>query len=285
MGHPIPESASDGFDALVARAEELTRVFEQHPNAAVREDALELLGIIDTIHRDAILRFVDLVIQGGSHELIHTASEDPQVCALLTLYDVLPLPELVRWQETLDAMRPLLKERGADIELMRITDGMPHLRVKGGFTTGETEFQQIVQEAIAASFGGYQSVRWEPREKPPAPQRFVPISAIQPAKRQSWVDLMNAADLPLQAIRKFAVKDLIVLLCRSESGNFAFPDACPGTALPLHMGRIEGDTIVCPWHSCKFDIRSGKRTAGTGMDLKPLTLRNESGRLQLGTWQ
>lgn len=99
------------------------------------------------------------------------------------------------------------------------------------------------------------------------------------------MDLAIAADLPLQSLHQFAVKDLMVVLGRTESGTFAFPDACPGSALPLHMGRVEGDTLICPWHSCRFDVRSGKRTAGAGLDLKPLTLRIEHGHLQLGTWQ
>ena len=295
MAEPVPRSPADGapgdrapddgFEKLVTRAEELTRRFEQHPNSAVREDVFELLQAIDQIHRDAILSLVDLMIQSGNHELIHKATEHPLVSALFQLYDVMPVPELVQWHEALDTVRASLKEQGADIELLRMTEGMPHLRLTGAFTADESSLRQTVQDSISTGFGSYQSVKWEAREKPPAPPRFIAISQIKPAKRQLWVDLAAEESMPMDTMRSFQVKQMDIVLCRSDSGWHAFPNACPGSALPLHMGRISGDTMSCPWHACAFDVRTGKRTAGSGQDLKPLTLRIEAGRVELGIWE
>ena len=285
MAEPVPQSPDDGFEKLVTRAEELTRRFEQHPNSAVREDVFELLQAIDQIHRDAILSLVDLMVQSGNHDLIHKAAEHPLVSALFQLYDVMPLPELVHWHETLDAIRPALKEQKADVELLRMTEGMPHLRLTGAFTTDESGLRQTVQDSISTAFGSYQSVKWEAREKPPAPQRFITISQIKPAKRQHWIDLAPEESMSLDSMRNFQVLQMDVVLCRAGSGWHAFPNACPGSALPLHMGRISGDTLSCPWHACAFDVRTGKRTAGSGLDLKPLTLRIEAGRVELGIWE
>ena len=75
MAEPVPEPRDDAFEKLVARAEELTRHFEQHPNSAVREDVFELLQTIDEIHRDAILSLVELMLRSGNHDLIHAAAE------------------------------------------------------------------------------------------------------------------------------------------------------------------------------------------------------------------
>ena len=285
MGASIPQSSNDGFDKLVERAEELTRRFEHHPTPAVREDVLELLQTIDLIHRGAILKLVELVIESGNHELIHQAAEDPQVGAILQLYDVVPLPVLARWQEFLDTVRPALNDSGADIELIRVVDEMPSLRLKGPFTCDESELRQVVQESIASALDSYQSVKWEPREPPPAPAKLIPISAIQSAKRQRWVDLLEVSDLPVGELRRLEVKQLEVVLGRSTDGYHAFPNACPGSALPLHMGRIVNDKLLCPWHSCSFDLHTGKREAGIGLDLKPLVVRIEGGRVQLGLWE
>jgi nitrite reductase (NADH) small subunit len=285
MEEPIHEPQNDTFEKLVARAEELTRHFEQHPNSAVREDVFELLQTIDEIHRDAILSLVELMVRSGNHELIHSAAEHAKISALFQLYDVLPLPELVRWQEALDIVRPTLKEHKADVELLRITDGMPYLRLKGAFTIEESTLRQIVQESISAIFGSYQSVKWEPRDRPPVPPRFVPVTQIKPAKRQHWVDLPGAEGMPVNSLRNLAIRKMDVLVCRSDSGWYAFPNACPGSALPLHMGRIANETLYCPWHACAFDVRTGKRKAGSGQDLKPLTLRIEGDKIQLGIWE
>jgi|SRR5579872_7052610 len=281
----LPQPSNDDFEKLVERAEELTRRFELHPTPAVREDAMELLQTIDIIHRGAILKLVELVIESGNHELIHRAAEDPQVSTILQLYDVLPLPVLARWQEFLDTVRPRLKEHGADVELIRVTDEMPFLRLKGAFTRDESELRQLVQESIAAALGSYKSVKWEPREAVPAPARLVPISAIQPAKRQRWVDLVTDGEVPIGELRKLEVKQLEIVLGHSLSGYHAFPNACPGSALPLHMGRIANGKLICPWHACSFDLRTGKRDRGVGADLKPLVLRTEAGHVQLGLWE
>lgn len=281
-----PQSEPDAFDRLVARAEELTRVFEQHPNPAVREDALELLQTIDLIHRDAILRLVEIVVGSGDHQLIEQAAEDPKVGALLLLYDVLPLPELLQWQESLDSVRSVLKDRHADVELLRITDGMPHLRLKGSFKDAEeSPLRELVQEHIQMAFGGYQSLKWEPRDRPPAPPRFVSIDTIKPAKRQRWVDLLAAGDLPIESMTTREVEKMAVLLCHSGSGFHAYPNACPGSALPLHMGQLSVNTLICPWHNCTYDVRTGTRKSGVGKDLQPLTIRVEAGRVQLGIWE
>jgi nitrite reductase/ring-hydroxylating ferredoxin subunit len=286
MGEPIPQQQPDDtFERIVARAEELTRHFEQHPNEAVREDVFELLQAIDLIHRDAILSLVEIVIRSGNHDLIHRAAEDPKVSTLLQLYGVLPLPELVRWQETLDTVRPALKEQNAEVELLNVTDGMPHLRLKGAFTVAESGLRQTVQESISAAFGSYQSVKWEPRERPHASPRFVPITEIQPAKRQHWIELTGANEIAVSDMRRIEVRGTDIIACRSESGFHAFPNACPGSALPLHMGRISGETLHCPWHACAFDVRTGKRTAGSGQDLPPLTVRIEKGHVQLSIWE
>ena len=33
----------------------------------------------------------------------------------------------------------------------------------------------------------------------------------------------------------------------------------------MHLGRLEGTTLVCPWHGCRYDARTGRRQdAGAG---------------------
>ena len=285
MVDPQPQAPDDSYDGLVRRAEELTRQFEQHPNSAVREDAMELLQAVDAIHREAILRLVELMLESGNHELIHKAAEDPLVATLLQLYDVVPLPELVRWQEVLDAIRDELRNGNADVELLRVTDGMPHLRLTGSFGSEEAALRQMVNDTITSAFGPIQSVRWEPRARPPVPSVLVKISSIQPAKKRQWVRLVEVGGLDVNVLRKLTVRQMDLVLCRNEAGYYAFPNACPGSALPLHMGRIAENSLVCPWHSCAFVLETGKRIAGVGLDLKPLTVRLSDGFVELGVWE
>jgi nitrite reductase/ring-hydroxylating ferredoxin subunit len=43
-----------------------------------------------------------------------------------------------------------------------------------------------------------------------------------------------------------------------ESGFIAFENRCPHADGPVGNGQVRGDTIVCPWHFFRFDLKTGK---------------------------
>ena len=51
----------------------------------------------------------------------------------------------------------------------------------------------------------------------------------------------------------------IIGLFNLDGEYFALGE-CPHEEGPLGQGRIEENEVVCPWHSAKFDIRTGKCT-------------------------
>lgn len=73
-----------------------------------------------------------------------------------------------------------------------------------------------------------------------------------------------------------------VLLVRAGSEAMrAYRNACPGTPLPLHLGSLDGEALVCPWHGCRFDARSGARLDGDGPPLRPVSVVDVDGVLRL----
>ena len=53
----------------------------------------------------------------------------------------------------------------------------------------------------------------------------------------------------------------------SVGGNiYALDDRCPHEAAPLSDGQIEGGEIVCPWHSSRFDVKTGRVTMDPAME-------------------
>ena len=38
---------------------------------------------------------------------------------------------------------------------------------------------------------------------------------------------------------------------------YAIDDTCPHRGGPLSQGVLEGETVTCPWHRAKFDIKTG----------------------------
>ncbi len=58
--------------------------------------------------------------------------------------------------------------------------------------------------------------------------------------------------------RSIFVDDFPALVIRIEEQYFVIEDVCSHDGQPLTNGPIEGCAIVCPRHSAKFDLATGK---------------------------
>jgi hypothetical protein len=75
----------DELAATVMRVDELVRHFEEYPDPLVRGPAMELLQLIDGLHRGGLRRLADLVRAAG---LQRRALDDSEVRLLYDLYDL-----------------------------------------------------------------------------------------------------------------------------------------------------------------------------------------------------
>lgn len=98
----------------------------------------------------------------------------------------------------------------------------------------------------------------------------------------------RVAEVPLSEVRESGLHGLEangvpVLVVRRGERIFAFRNVCPDTPFPLHMARLEGDAIVCPWHGCRFDLTSGAREEGpgAGLELFPVEVEADVIRIAL----
>ena len=96
---------------------------------------------------------------------------------------------------------------------------------------------------------------------------FVPLSRIG-GRRPAWQMAIARADLLPGAIRAIEIGATPVVVCSSEDAVTAFRNGCGRSTLPLHPGRLADGVIECPWHGCRFDVRTGKRLSGRGGDLE-----------------
>lgn len=92
---------------------------------------------------------------------------------------------------------------------------------------------------------------------------FVPLSAIGGVHRPpSWRAAFAKEDLPPGVLRAVEIESTPVLLAATEESVYAYRNACIGTILPLHLGTLANGEIFCPWHGCRYDVRSGRRIGG-----------------------
>jgi nitrite reductase/ring-hydroxylating ferredoxin subunit len=69
--------------------------------------------------------------------------------------------------------------------------------------------------------------------------------------------VIDAADLPLGAMRRVSRGDLDLLIAHTPIGIVAVDDRCPHMAAPLSIGQLEGCVVACPLHEGQFDLCSG----------------------------
>jgi len=274
------------FDQAVAELETLVSTLERDGD----ERALMLLQLMDAIHRPAF----ELVLAG---ELEHPIAE-----AVLGMYELIPLDDRAQVEEALDEIRPYMESHGGGLELLDVVGGSVHVRMSGscngcaasamtlqrGVETKLREripwFEEIVAhededdaEAGAdnfalpllqidfrasgkASAGGGGSVA--------APAENADLLQIAKLKRPVFVDVGLLADLPAGEMMVAEVDGNDILILNVEGEPYAFRNVCPVDGRnPLDGGRLAGSVLVCPWHNCAYDARSGKRADDeTGQD-------------------
>ncbi len=120
----------------------------------------------------------------------------------------------------------------------------------------------------------------EPKRFPPSrpPLKTIPLTMVQSSsvmpvgrdiRAPEWHEVTHLTALASGTMLGVRIADKLVLLCNIDGELFAYEDACPDTPLTLSNGEIDGDQIVCPWHGCRFDVRTGQRVVHRGTNLIP----------------
>ena len=83
--------------------------------------------------------------------------------------------------------------------------------------------------------------------------------------RNAWVTgsspytpVMPLVDLPDSEPTRATVDGEDVVLVRRGETVYALRHSCSHLGGPLSEGKLEGDTIVCPWHGSRFNLEDGR---------------------------
>ena len=91
-----------------------------------------------------------------------------------------------------------------------------------------------------------------------------------------WVRLCSVAEAPAeQAVMEAEVDGVSVCLARLHGELLAVDNWCPHRQGPLGQGWIEGDAVVCPWHSWAFNLKTGTGEYPEGNQVAPFPVRIE----------
>ena len=254
------------FDSAIAELDTLVATLEREDD----QRALMLLQLIDAIHRPGL----ELIAAGDM--------EHPMARALLAMYDLAPVEDRIQVEEALDEIRPYIESHGGELELLDVEDGVVHVRMSGachGCAGSAMTLRRGIEEKLRERYAGFvEIVAHEPEaEEGTNGAKALPLLQIEHSngggggsqllqieglRRPVFEDAGALSDLSPGALKVVEVGGVSVLVVNVEGEPYAFKNGCPvdiERPMPLDGARLAGKVIVCPWHNCAYDARSGKR--------------------------
>ncbi|MFC0597842.1 NifU family protein [Streptomyces palmae] len=167
----------------VARTEELLTGLDSLPDGLAAARAQAALEALVALYGECLARVVDLAGATGGEQgagLLRRLAEDELIGHLLLVHDLHPDPVPVRARRAVRELAEELSARGADLEVLELTDTAVRVRLTGGgcgCAAGSPELEQLVREGIAHRAPELERVTVE--TAPAAPARpLIPVDAL-----------------------------------------------------------------------------------------------------------
>ena len=169
------------YQEQFGRIEELIGKLEQATDPAARATAKELVQLLMEIHGAGIERMMQIASDAGppGFEIIERFGHDELARNLLLLYGLHPLDLDARVAEALETVRPYLRSRGANVQLVGIVAGVVNVHLTGdahGCTA--TSLKTAIEEALLKQAPDLVSVVVE-TEAAPAASVFIPLGSLR----------------------------------------------------------------------------------------------------------
>ncbi len=250
---------------LLVEVEELIARLTAHDDPAVGEATTALLDRIDAVHRTALTHLMGAIQSMAGDAFVNRLTADPAIRLLMMSYDLLAVDRRTLAEEALDAVRGHLHAHGVDVELVEVLGGVVSVRLHGAPVSGEVEYaaaHRDVEEALRAGFLGFQELEVRDGTKvraAPSDSVFLPRAALQRAFRPVYRAVCDAETMAPGSLRAVVLDGRAVLLVHADGEFFAVQNACGDGPLPLDYSTLEGTELICSWHGCRYDVRTGHR--------------------------
>jgi len=248
------------FDAAVAELNTLVETLEREGD----ERALLLLELVDAIHRPALARVV-------AGELDH-----PLAQTLLAMYDLADVEPGILVEEALDGVRPYIESHGGHVELLGVEGGEVHLRLGGacdGCAGSTMTLTRGIEQALREGYPAFERIVSHAAEP-----ELLQIEMVGSLPRPVFADAAAAGELREGEMRVVDADGVAVLLANVDGDVYALRDGCAVDGRTLAGGRLAGSVVVCPWHNCAYDVRSGKRAddepGAAGLGVVPVAVQD-----------
>jgi len=176
----VSDSTDTEFRQRMQRVEGLLREIEDFPDARAREVSREVVQALMDLHGAGLAAMLDLVGAAGDpgRELMDAFARDGLIASLLLLYGLHPVDLTARVRMALDTVRPMLRGRQADVELLELADGVVRVRLTASDASSTAELQRAVEEAVIAAAPDAAAVEVEVSLTAPPPSRLISLPLL-----------------------------------------------------------------------------------------------------------
>ena len=94
---------------------------------------------------------------------------------------------------------------------------------------------------------------------------FIPedqVTMLSPRKKKDWLELGNISEFENNKLYAKNYEKVNFLISKIDSNIYAVQNQCDGSFLPIDSGTLEEHFLICPWHGCKYDLKTGESLAG-----------------------
>jgi len=89
---------------------------------------------------------------------------------------------------------------------------------------------------------------------------FIPeeqVGLLTPLVKKEWLELGLEKELEEGKVYPKNFEKLNFLIAKTGSEIYAMDNICMDSILPLDLGQLEEHYLICPWHGCRYDLKTG----------------------------
>ncbi len=276
---PQLEQATDGQE-LLERVEQLTAAIDAAADPFVRGTVDELVTAILELYGEGLTRIVEMVSEQGDEALLRLLAGDPVIGSLMLIHDLYPVPLETRVQAALASVRPYMESHGGDVELLRLEDGVAHLRLVGhchGCPASAATLELAIKEAIDDAAPDLLGLEVEGVAEAKPVRKPLNLITPEPVAGPRWQRLEQVAGIAPGTFRTLDLEGVELVVANVDGTVLAYRDRCAACAATLREAELAGPLLTCSVCGSAFDLpRAGRASDGEAqLDPVPLLRRDE----------
>jgi Fe-S cluster biogenesis protein NfuA len=173
-----------GFQERIGRIDELVRKLEAGADPALRAIAKDLMQSVMDLHAATLDRLLEIVAKAGDGGvgLVDELGADDLVGSVLVLYGLHPADFETRVRRGIEKVVPLLRSRGATVDVLEIDGDRVTMRLHtnghGGCGSTADGLKSAIQDAIYGAAPDVATLVVEPVERQSSGSGFVPLESL-----------------------------------------------------------------------------------------------------------